>query len=132
VGVGVALSEKWTPSLSAFWREFWTGPPAAGIFALLGAGVAYMAARVAARAARKAALRQEWWDRASWALDLARSDDGASRVIGLRALEALEPDANEAESLMLFAVVDTVTGVADVDNSDQSSNNSDEEGDPGD
>ena len=51
-----------------FVRDFWTGPPAAGIFALIGAGLAYGAATVAARVSRRSAERQEWWDRAKWAL----------------------------------------------------------------
>ena len=52
----------------SFVRDFWTGPPAAGIFALIGAGLAYGAATVAARVSRRSAERQEWWDRAKWAL----------------------------------------------------------------
>ena len=92
-----------------FWREFWSGTPAAGAFALVGAGLAVVAARVTARTARRSAERQEWWDRASWALDLARADDQVDRVIGLSALEALGREATETEQSMVVAVVAAVT-----------------------
>lgn len=93
-----------------FWREFWTGPPAAGVFALAGAAVAYLAARVAATTARRGAERQEWWDRAEWALDLARSDKESDRLIGLRALEALGSEATGTELQMVLAVTEAVVG----------------------
>ena len=96
-----------------FWRDFWSGPPTAGIFAVIGAGVAFAAALLGARTARRAAERQEWWDRAEWALTLARSDQSADRVIGLSALRALVRDATETEEEMVIAVVSTVTGVMD-------------------
>jgi len=92
-----------------FWRDFWSGPPAAGVFALLGAGLAVLAARVTARTARRGAERQEWWDRASWALDLARADDHVDRLIGLTALEALRHDATATESALVAAVTDAVS-----------------------
>lgn len=92
-----------------FWREFLTGPPAAGLFALLGAVVAYSAARIAARTARRAAERQEWWDRAQWALDLARSDVEVERTIGLQALDALSRDATRTEYEMVVAVTSAVS-----------------------
>jgi hypothetical protein len=93
-----------------FWRDFWSGPPTAGIFALVGAGVAYVAARIAARTARKSAERQEWWDRAEWALNLARSDKSADRLIGLRTLAALRGEATETEFEMIVAVTEAVVG----------------------
>jgi hypothetical protein len=88
----------------SFVREFWTGPPAAGIFALIGAGLAYGAATVAARVSRRSAERQEWWDRAKWALDLVMSSDEADREVGLAAIEVLVPEATKTEAEMIDAV----------------------------
>lgn len=127
--VGVALREKWFPPLSPFWRDFLSGAPVAGLFAVVAALIAYKAASAGAEASREASRREEWWDRASWALDLARSDEGANREIGLRALQALEDDANDAEYQMILAVTETVAGLADMDNSDPLSDNSDKDGD---
>lgn len=96
-----------------FWRAFLSGPPAAGLFALAGAGVAYAAARVGARTARRGDEREEWWARAEWALNLARSDQRVDRVIGLRALQALGSQATETEYQMILSVTEAVTGDVD-------------------
>ncbi|CAQ01084.1 hypothetical protein B5P19_00065 [Clavibacter sepedonicus] len=88
----------------SFVRDFWTGPPAAGIFALIGAGLAYGAATVAARVSRRSAERQEWWDRAKWALDLVMSSDEADREVGLAAIEVLVAEATTTEAEMIDAV----------------------------
>lgn len=96
-----------------FWRAFLSGPPAAGLFALLGAGVAYLAARVAAQTSRRGNEREEWWARAEWALNLARSDQRKDRVIGLRALEALGQQATETEYKMVLSVTEAVIGDVD-------------------
>ena len=93
-----------------FWRSFWSGPPAAGLFALAGALVAFAAAHVGTRSARRAAEREEWWNRAEWALDLARSRVRSERVLGLRTLAALKGDATETELDMLVAVADVLLG----------------------
>lgn len=107
-----------------FWRDFWTGPPAAGVFALVGAVVAFIAATKSARVQRRAAERQEWWDRAEWALNLARSEDDSSRYIGMSALQGLEEDATRAEYAMMTAVTTAVTGqVAMDDRSPEQDNN---------
>lgn len=107
-----------------FWRSFWSGPPAAGIFALVGAVIAYAAARVAAAMSRTGAERQEWWDRTEWALNLARSDSRADRLIGLRALTALKEDATETELQLVMAVIEAVAGTdGNVDNRPQREDN---------
>lgn len=87
-----------------FWRDFWSGPPAAGIFALLGAGVAFGAAAITVRTARRNALRDQWWERAEWALTQVMSSDPASVEIGLRALEVLNAEATPTEGDMIAAV----------------------------
>jgi len=112
VGAG-ALARGFFPPFvldEPFWREFWSGPPAAGVFALLGAVVAFGASRVGARTVRRGAERQEWWNRAEWALDLARSDKRVDRIIGLRALDALDTVATEIESAIVLAVTSAATG----------------------
>lgn len=107
-----------------FWRDFLSGPPAAGLFALGGACVAYAAARVAARTSRRGDEREEWWARAEWALNLARSDKKADRLIGLRALQALGAQATETEYEMVLSVTEAVTGdIDDVDTGAGTENN---------
>ncbi|MBG6084122.1 hypothetical protein [Zhihengliuella flava] len=105
------------------WRDFWTGPPAAGVFALVGAAVAFVAATKSARVQRRAAERQEWWDRAEWAFNLAMSEDDSSRYIGLKAFEALETDATRAEYAMMAAVTTAVAGDAPMDGQLQGADN---------
>lgn len=102
----------WPPIIldDPFWRAFWSGPPVAGLFAVVGAVIAYTAAQVGARTARRAAEREEWWNRAEWALDLARSDTQSDRLIGLRALEGLKEQATKSEAAMILAVTGAVTG----------------------
>jgi hypothetical protein len=91
------------------WRAFVTGPPMAGVFAVIAALIALAAAHGSARVARDAAARQEWWDRAEWALGLATSDVHVDRIIGGRALEGLAPDATRSEMAMIIAVQNVVT-----------------------
>lgn len=93
-----------------FWREFWSGPPVAGLFPPAGAGVAYGAARVGAKTSRTAAQRQEWWDPAEWALTLALSDKDAERIVKLEALTAMTDDATQTEFAMILAVTEAVSG----------------------
>lgn len=87
-----------------FWREFWSGPPAAGIFALLGAGIAFGAAAITVRTARRNALRDQWWERAEWALTQVMSTDPTTLEIGLKALEILNAEATPTEGDMIAAV----------------------------
>lgn len=93
-----------------FWRAFWSGPPVAGVFALVGAGVAFLAARVAAVVARSNARRQEWWDRAEWALSHAMSGESRRRDVGLAALEVLIEEATTTEGAMIDAVTSLLLG----------------------
>ncbi|WP_156388379.1 MULTISPECIES: hypothetical protein [unclassified Rhodococcus (in: high G+C Gram-positive bacteria)] len=89
---------------SPFWREFWTGPPAAGLFAVAGAIIAFAAAWFTSNTARQAARRDEWWDRAEWALNLAMSDNGSDRDVGLAAIEVVLTEATDTEAEMVGAV----------------------------
>jgi len=98
-----------------FWVAFTTGPPMAGIFAVVAALIALAAAWRSAKVARYAAARQEWWDRAEWALDLARSSTQVERLIGLRALEGLRDDATRGELKMIVAVQNAVIPAKEAD-----------------
>lgn len=89
---------------SELWRDFITGPPMGGIFALFGAGLAYMAARVSSRSAQRAALREEWWQRAQWALNLTSSASHTERMRGLAAIDVLLLEATATEIAMVTAV----------------------------
>lgn len=110
--VGAAVGRLLPPFVidQGFWRDFLTGPPAAGVFALAGAGVAYGAARIGARTARAAARRQEWWNRAEWGLTLARSDNAVERRVGLAALGPMRDEATQTEEAIIVAVTTAVTG----------------------
>lgn len=92
----------------AFWRDFWSGPPAAGIFALAGAVIAYIAALIAARTARRNARRDEWWKRTEWALGLTVTPE--HRDAGLAALEVLAKDGTTTEVAMIDAVTSAFLG----------------------
>lgn len=51
-----------------FWRAFWSGPPMAGLFAIVAAAVAFYPAYRSTLIARENAAREQWWKRAEWAL----------------------------------------------------------------
>lgn len=87
-----------------FWRAFWTGAPAAGVLALGGAFVAFIAALISARTSRVSALRDEWWDRAEWALGHVMSKDATTVNVGVAALEVLATQATPTEGDMIAAV----------------------------
>jgi hypothetical protein len=91
-----------------FWRAYLTGPPVAGLYAMLGAAIAYVAATAGSVSARRSAERQEWWCRAEWALDLARSKDHTDRRIGSLALQGLREEATESEAAMIAAVTSSL------------------------
>jgi hypothetical protein len=66
-----------------FWRDFWSGPPAAGIFAVVAAFFAYSAAVHSASVTKRNAEADEFWKQAEWALNLAISDSSTKRAVGL-------------------------------------------------
>lgn len=110
-----------------FWRAFWTSPAAAGVFALIGAVVAFGAAKTAAGVARRAAQRQEWWHRVEWALNLAISDRGVDRDVGLGVLADFVGDATTAEAQMINTVTSIVlTSDRGMDDGERGSQNDQE------
>ena len=88
-----------------FWRDFLTGPPTAGAFAVAAAVLAYRAATRNALEQRRAAERAEWWARAEWAMNRALSDEATERSAGVQAAAALVPGATDAEAAIVSAVL---------------------------
>ncbi|WP_146242550.1 hypothetical protein [Curtobacterium sp. MCPF17_047] len=84
-----------------FWRSFWSGPPAAGLFAVCAAVVAFFPAYRSTRVARESAARDQWWKRAEWALTMAGSDKQVDREVALDAFLALLSDATQTEAAMI-------------------------------
>ncbi|WP_404289204.1 hypothetical protein [Glutamicibacter arilaitensis] len=87
-----------------FWRDFLSGPPVTGIFALIAAVVAFAAAKHSAKVARRNAEEQEWWNRAEWALKMAASDNGLQRVAGLTAISVMISGPKQREDALLLEV----------------------------
>lgn len=96
----------------AFWRAFWSGPPAAGLFAIVAAIVAFFPAYRSTRIARATAAREQWWNRAEWALGLAVSDAKVDREVANSALEALSGEATEMEFKMILRVIENLQGAS--------------------
>lgn len=66
VGVGIGLGAMFDEVVwpwvlgSAFWVEFWTGPPLAGLFAVMAAMIASFPAYRSTLIARESAAREQW------------------------------------------------------------------------
>ncbi|MCW4466528.1 hypothetical protein OK351_13600 [Glutamicibacter sp. MNS18] len=86
--VGFILARVLPPFIldDPFWRAFWSGPPAAGIFAVIAASLAYAAAIHSATVARTNAEADAFWKQAEWSLNLALSDASTERAIGLASI----------------------------------------------
>jgi hypothetical protein len=98
-----------------FWRAFWSGPPIAGLFAVVAASVAFYAAYRSTRIARDSAAREQWWKRAEWALGRAVSDRQIDREIANDALAALAKEATETEAQMIFRTIANLQSSVAVD-----------------
>lgn len=75
-----------------FWEAIgrWlTSPGFRGLAAVIAATIAYAGVRRSIRAQRDATRKEQWWERARWALDLTLSDESITRTIGLEVLDAL-------------------------------------------
>ncbi len=96
-----------------FWRDFWSGPPAAGILAVVAALIAFNPARRSSRVAKDTADRQAWWSRTEWALERASSDKRADRLTAFRALRALSADATKVEFEMIIDVIEAIAPEVD-------------------
>jgi hypothetical protein len=99
----------------AFWRAFWSGPPVAGLFAVVAATIALYPSIRSVSIARENAAREQWWNRAEWALGLATSDRQSDREVANDALVALLDEATETEGKMLFRTIVNLQSGATVD-----------------
>lgn len=106
-----------------FWRDFWSGPPAAGLFAVLAAVIAFFPAYRSTRIARDNAEREQWWNRAEWALARADSDKQLDREVANTALVALSEEASKLEFDMIYRVIENLQGESAVDNAPKPADN---------
>ncbi len=86
---------RWLAGLD--WGGFALSPGLGGLAAVLAASIAYAGLRRAVHQQREAARKQQWWDRARWALDLTLADDSARREVGFEMLDALATSEWAAE-----------------------------------
>lgn len=98
-----------------FWRAFLSGPPAAGLFAVIAACVAFFPAFRSTRIARENAAREQWWKRAEWALGMAGSDSEVDREVANDALIALFSEATQTEAAMVWRTISNLQDGGDVD-----------------
>ncbi len=56
---------------------------------MVAACIAFLAASRSVRGQRETARKQQWWDRARWALDLTLSEESLRREVGIGVLDAL-------------------------------------------
>lgn len=122
VGVGAAIVGAGVRSVlppfvldDPFWRDFWSGPPVAGLFAIVAAAVAFFPAYRSTLIARENAAREQWWKRAEWALGQAGSDNQTDREVANDALVALLNDATETEGAMIYRTIENLQDASGVD-----------------
>lgn len=106
-----------------FWRDFWSGPPVAGLFALAAATVAFYPAHRSTFIAREASEREQWWNRAEWALGMASSDSQTNREVGNGALKTLLESATETEAKMIVVTIENLQGASSMDTPSDTSDN---------
>lgn len=87
-----------------FLREWLTSAGFGGTAAVVAALVAYLGVRKTVRQQRLNARKDQWWERARWALDRTLSEDARVRAVGFSVLEALGDSEYAAEHE--FDVVD--------------------------
>jgi hypothetical protein len=102
------ILEVSTTTASFTWGGFLMSPGFGGTAAVIAAGVAYLGVVRNVRAHREANRKQQWWERARWALDLTVSDDSSTRAVGFSVLDALARSewAGEHEAEVIDAAVD--------------------------
>jgi hypothetical protein len=124
-GTGAILRGLWPPFVldDPFWRDFWSGPPVAGLFAVVAAAVAFYPAFRSTLIARENAAREQWWKRAEWALGLAGSDSQTDREVANDALVALLSDATETEGKMIYRTIANLQAGENIDSTPEPAEN---------
>lgn len=87
------------------WRAMISGPPAAGLLAVIAAVIAFFPAFLSTRVARRNASREMWWKRAEWAFDRVGSDSAAEREMANNVLLTLFDDATEDEAHLVYEAI---------------------------
>lgn len=64
-------------------------PGFGGLAAVLAATIAFLGVSRNVKVQREANRKQQWWERARWALDLTLNDDSTTRTVGFEVLDAL-------------------------------------------
>lgn len=85
-------------------------PGFGGSAAVCAAVLAFTGVHLTVRAQRHANRKQQWWERARWALDLTLSSETTTRTVGLDVLEALSRSEYAGEHE--FEVVDAAVARA--------------------
>jgi hypothetical protein len=84
---GASATWSWARGLPL--GEWLMSPGFGGTAALAAALIALRGVRRTVTAQREANRKQQWWDRAKWALDLLLEDDYRKQIAGLEVLAAL-------------------------------------------
>ena len=64
-------------------------PGFGGLAAVAAASIAFFGVSRNVKVQREANRKQQWWERAKWALDLTLNDDSTTRTVGFEVLDAL-------------------------------------------
>ena len=91
-----------------FWREWMTSAGFGGAIAAIAAMIAFVGVLLNVRSQQKLAHKEQWWERAKWALDNWVSDDERRRKTGKLVAEALSTSeyAKVHEATLLDAMVE--------------------------
>lgn len=91
------------------WLDAWVRTPgSAGTAAVAAALIALRGVKVNADTQREATRKEQWWERARWALDLTLSENTQDREVGFAVLDALADSewAKEHESDVIEAATE--------------------------
>jgi hypothetical protein len=100
-------------------------PGFGGTAAVVAAGIAWAGVNKSVKAQRQVNRKQQWWERARWALDLTLNDDSITRAVGFEVLDALANSewATEHETDVIdAAVAATLDGYDSADIDDTTGN----------
>ena len=78
-----------TPAEPGRIELFLRSPGFGGLAAVVAAAIAFLGVVRSNATKRKADRKQQWWDRARWALDLLLGETETARDVGVAALDAL-------------------------------------------
>lgn len=98
------------PASYGWFGDWLMSPGFGGAAAVLAAGLALVGVWRNVTARRESDRKQQWWERARWALDLILDDDPSARDVGLAVLEALADSeyADQHEAEVIDAAVSVV------------------------